>query len=122
MKWSIGRVLAAIFGLALVALLMITALSFNSSRALLDSRELGRLSNAVIAETSAIRSSITEAETNRWFGEAEGLKVSLAGARDKLAQMDQITTRRDTAINLGIPTFTEAAGRATDPPRPGQTP
>ena len=38
---------------------------------------------------------ITEAETNRWFGEAEGLKVSLAGARDKLAQMDQITNRRD---------------------------
>src|SRR6478672_4706253 len=36
---------------------------------------------------------ITEAETNRWFGEAEGLKVSLAGARDKLAQMGQITAR-----------------------------
>ncbi len=59
---------------------------------------------------------ITEAETNRWFGEAEGLKVSLAGAQDKLAQMGQITARRETAVNLGIPTFTEAAGRATDPP------
>jgi hypothetical protein len=56
---------------------------------------------------------ITEAETNRWFGEAEGLKVSLAGARDKLAQMGQITARRDTAINLGLPTFTEAAGRTS---------
>jgi len=66
---------------------------------------------------------LTEAETNRWFGEAEGLKVSLAGARDKLAQMDQITNRRDGAINLGIPTFTEAAGRATgDRPNPSQTP
>jgi hypothetical protein len=63
---------------------------------------------------------ITEAETNRWFGEAEGLKVSLAGARDKLAQMDQITTRRDTATNLGIPTFTDAAGRATNRPLPVQ--
>ena len=61
---------------------------------------------------------ITEAETNRWFGEAEGLKVSLAGAQDKLAQIGPITARRDTAINLGIPTFTEAAGRATDPPVP----
>jgi hypothetical protein len=65
---------------------------------------------------------ITEAETNRWFGEAEGLKVSLAGARDKLAQMDQITTRRDAAVNLGIPTFTEAAGRATNQPPPDQNP
>jgi len=64
---------------------------------------------------------ITEAETNRWFGEAEGLRVSLAGARDKLAQMGQITSRRETAINLGIPTFTEAAGRVTGTPRPGQT-
>jgi hypothetical protein len=56
---------------------------------------------------------IAEAETNRWFGEAEGLKVSLAGARDKLAQMDQIATRRDTAVRLGIPTFSDAAGRAS---------
>ena len=65
---------------------------------------------------------ITEAETNRWFGEAEGLKVSLAGARDKLAQMNQITTRRTAAVSLGIPSFTEAAGRATNPPLPDQTP
>ena len=59
---------------------------------------------------------ITEAETNRWFGEAEGLKVSLAGAQDKLAQMDQITARRAAAVNLGIPTFTEAAGRLASRP------
>jgi hypothetical protein len=32
----------------------------------------------------------------------------------------QITARRDTAINLGIPTFTEAAGRATDLSQSGQ--
>ena len=56
---------------------------------------------------------IAEAETNRWFGEVEGLKVSLAGARDKLAQMDQITTNRNTAVHLGIPTFSDAAGRAS---------
>ena len=37
---------------------------------------------------------IAEAESHRWLGEAEGLKVSLAGARAKLAQMDQITARR----------------------------
>jgi hypothetical protein len=56
---------------------------------------------------------ITEAESHRWYGEAEGLKVSLAGANAKLAQMDQITTRRDNAVHLGIPAFTDAAGRTT---------
>jgi len=60
---------------------------------------------------------IAEAVAHRWLGEAEGLKVSLAGARAKLAQMDQISARR-TQIQLGIPTFTDAAGRtSTNPAR-----
>jgi hypothetical protein len=54
---------------------------------------------------------ITEAESARWLGEAEGLKVSLAGASGKLAQMDQITARRSATINLGMPDFADAAGR-----------
>jgi hypothetical protein len=54
---------------------------------------------------------IAEAETHRWLGEAEGLKVSLAGARAKLDQMDQITARRTSTVQLGIPSFTDAAGR-----------
>jgi hypothetical protein len=54
---------------------------------------------------------IAEAETHRWFGEAEGLKVSLAGARAKLTQMEQIAARRATAVHLGIPTYSDAAGR-----------
>ena len=62
---------------------------------------------------------IAEAESHRWLGEAEGLKVSLAGARAKLAQMDQITARRSQTVHLGIPTFTDAAGRtSTNPPAP----
>lgn len=56
---------------------------------------------------------IAEAEANHWLGEAEGLKVSLAGARDKLAQMNQITSRRSTAINLGMPDFAAAAASRT---------
>jgi uncharacterized membrane protein YjjP (DUF1212 family) len=53
-----------------------------------------------------------------WLGEAEGLKVSLAGAEAKLAQMDQIAARRGQAVNLGVPTFTDAASRTTtSPPR-----
>jgi Phage integrase family len=54
---------------------------------------------------------IAEAESHRWLGEAEGLKVSLAGARAKLAQMDQISARRDHTVQLGIPTFTDTAAR-----------
>jgi len=60
---------------------------------------------------------ITEAESQRWLGEAEGLKVSLAGAEAKLAQMDQIAARRGRAVDLGVPTFTDAASRtSTSPP------
>ena len=55
---------------------------------------------------------IAEAESHRWLGEAEGLNVSLAGARAKLAQMDQITARRSQTIQLGVPTFSDTAGRA----------
>jgi hypothetical protein len=54
---------------------------------------------------------IAEAESQRWLGEAEGLKVSLAGARAKLAQMEQIAARRSSTVDLGIPSFTRAAGR-----------
>ena len=58
---------------------------------------------------------IAEAESHRWYGEAEGLKVSLAGANAKLAHMDQISANRTQAVQLGIPSFTDTAGRAADP-------
>jgi hypothetical protein len=48
---------------------------------------------------------ITEAEHEGWLGEVEGLKVSLAGAQDKLAQLDR---RSQTAVNLGIPAITKS--------------
>ena len=44
---------------------------------------------------------IAEAEREGWLGEAEGLKISLAGAEDKLAQIDRRT--RPAAIDLGMP-------------------
>lgn len=59
---------------------------------------------------------IAEAEAARWLGEAEGLKVSLAGARDKLAQMNQITARRSATISLGMPGFASAASRTVTTP------
>ncbi len=54
---------------------------------------------------------IAEAEQHRWLGEAEGLKVSLAGARTKLAQMNDIVARRAGPVGLGMPTFPDVASR-----------
>jgi hypothetical protein len=48
---------------------------------------------------------ITEAEHEGWLGEVEGLKVSLAGAEDKLTQIDQ---RSRTTVDLGIPAITKS--------------
>ena len=48
---------------------------------------------------------IAEAEREGWLGEVEGLQVSLAGAEDKLAQIDR-RNRQVTSTDLGIPTFT----------------
>jgi hypothetical protein len=45
---------------------------------------------------------IAEADREGWLGEAEGLKISLAGAEDKLAQIDR-RTRPTAAIDLGMP-------------------
>jgi len=60
-------------------------------------------------------SRISEAQHHGWLGEAEGLKISLAAAQQKLTQTDQITSDRG-AVALGMPTFTEAAGRITTRP------
>lgn len=49
---------------------------------------------------------IAEAEREGWLGEVEGLRVSLAGARAKLAQIDQ-RTQQATPVTLG-PTRTKA--------------
>ncbi|GAA2341281.1 hypothetical protein [Dactylosporangium salmoneum] len=56
---------------------------------------------------------IAEAEREGWGGEAEGLKVSLAAAKAKLTQLDNLIARRSTAVNLGMPTFADIAMRTT---------
>ena len=45
---------------------------------------------------------IAEAEREGWVGEAEGLKVSLAAAHNKLAQIDR-RTRTPAPVGLGMP-------------------
>jgi hypothetical protein len=54
---------------------------------------------------------IAEAEREGWSGEAEGLRVSLTAAKDKLAQVDSAVQRRSAAIELGIPGFSTIVGR-----------
>ena len=46
---------------------------------------------------------IAEAERESWLGEVEGLKVSLAGAEEKLRQLDR-GHGQHAAVDLGIPT------------------
>ena len=58
---------------------------------------------------------IAEAEREGWLGEVDGLKVSLAGAEDKLAQIDATLRRRTDAVQLGMPTFTNLAARISPP-------
>ena len=54
---------------------------------------------------------IAEAEREGRAGEAEGLRVSLAGAKDKLAQIDNEVKRRVAAVELGMPRFPDFAAR-----------
>jgi hypothetical protein len=62
-----------------------------------------------------LRDRIAEAERQGWAGEVEGLKVSLTGASQKLAQLDEMA-RRTTTVHLGIPAFPDIAGRAVTTP------
>jgi hypothetical protein len=62
---------------------------------------------------------IGEAEREARAGEAEGLKISLDRARQKLAQLDQLA-RRAATVHLGMPGLADIAGRIlTAPARPG---
>jgi hypothetical protein len=47
---------------------------------------------------------IDEAQREGWLGEVEGLKVSLAAARTKLAQLTELASR-PAAVQFGVPTI-----------------
>jgi integrase len=68
-----------------------------------DPAQRGRI--AEIAGNLTAR--IAEAEREGWLGEAEGLKISLAGAEDKLAQIDRRTSN-PTPVGLGMPALSRA--------------
>ncbi len=58
---------------------------------------------------------IAEAEREGWTGEAQGLKVSLAAANNKLAKADTAAARRSEAVNLGIPAYRDIAATISAP-------
>ncbi|WP_256725822.1 hypothetical protein [Streptomyces sp. IMTB 2501] len=60
---------------------------------------------------------IAEAEREGWLGEVEGLKISLAGAEEKLAQLDRRPANRGV-VDLGIPTVTHTGSTKTLRDRP----
>jgi hypothetical protein len=81
-----------------------------------------RVDPAQRARLESIRDNLTarigEAEREGWAGEAEGLKISLDAARQKLAQLDQLA-RRAATVDLGMPGPADTAGRVlTAPSRP----
>lgn len=57
---------------------------------------------------------IAEAEPEGWFGEVEGLQVSLVGDGGKLAQPDTEVARRSTVVSLGMATFDQIPSRTED--------
>ena len=56
---------------------------------------------------------IAEAEREGWLGEIEGLKISLTGASDKLAQIDR--RARSQRVDLDIPAIPASPQPATPP-------
>ena len=54
---------------------------------------------------------IAEAEREGWLGEVDGLEVSLAGANDKLAQMDR-SGHPATVAQIPFPTVARSAAPA----------
>jgi hypothetical protein len=54
---------------------------------------------------------VAEARREGWLGEADGLQISLAGARQKLDQIEQMATRA-ARVPIAMPTFPDIAGRS----------
>ncbi len=78
----------------------------------IDPAQRGRLAD--IRDNLLAR--IAEAEREGWTGEAEGLKVSLAAANNKLAQADTAAARRSGAVGLGIPAYRDIAAATLTAP------
>ena len=61
---------------------------------------------------------IAEAEREGRAGEAEGLRVSLSAASNKIAQADATIARQAEAVTLGIPAYRDIATTLSTPGDP----
>jgi hypothetical protein len=61
-----------------------------------------------------LRDRISEAEREGWLGEAEGLRVSLTAADEKITQLDARQERKKSPIFLGVPSFDQVVGRTSE--------
>lgn len=56
---------------------------------------------------------IVEAGSEGWLGELEKLHTRLAGAEDKLSQLDDEAARQANVVDLGMPSFSQITVRTT---------
>ncbi|HEY9328571.1 MAG TPA: site-specific integrase [Streptomyces sp.] len=56
---------------------------------------------------------IEEAEREGWLGEVEALSVSKSAADEKIAQLDARQDRKESAVFLGIPSFSQVVARTS---------
>jgi hypothetical protein len=64
---------------------------------------------------SNLRLRIDEATREGWHGEADGLRISLDAAKEKLIHMDQIATQQQSVVHLGMPGFSRTSARTVSP-------
>src|SRR5258707_2640586 len=99
MKWSIGKKIGSAFGLALVAMMVVGAVSYDSTTKLVDSAEWVRHTHEVLNGLDEVLSAFKDAETGQRgyiiTGEARYLEL-YEGAREvvdqKLKRLRELTS------------------------------
>jgi hypothetical protein len=59
--------------------------------------------NRLIEIVRSLNDRIDEARANGWFGEVQGLQISLDAARAKLVSLDRTSRSSGSITKLGIP-------------------
>ena len=59
---------------------------------------------------------IAVVEREGWLGEVAGLRVSLAGAEEEIAQLDARQERRSSKVFRGVPSFDQIGARTAVSP------
>jgi hypothetical protein len=65
--------------------------------------------------TASVMNNLLKSWGWKFSGWPLGLEVSLAAAEARLAQVDGLIARRRDAVSLGMPSFSDLAGRTAAP-------